>query len=151
MFLNTAGSTNGCRVYDLTANPRSPSFLFNTGGTSRDCHDSYVRENIDGKDVLFVSDGRGRRERFYDVTNVDSSWPAGVVPPLIGSTASVSGIYDHESWLSEDNRYLYVFDEGNAEVSFWYMHASQFLTVYSTSFCGFRISLFGMSPISRIP
>eukprot|EP00579_Thalassiosira_antarctica_P033091 CAMPEP_0202000898 /NCGR_PEP_ID=MMETSP0905-20130828/7147_1 /ASSEMBLY_ACC=CAM_ASM_000554 /TAXON_ID=420261 /ORGANISM="Thalassiosira antarctica, Strain CCMP982" /LENGTH=787 /DNA_ID=CAMNT_0048557497 /DNA_START=44 /DNA_END=2407 /DNA_ORIENTATION=+ len=116
LFLNTARASNGCRVYDLTANPWNPSFLFNTGGTGRDCHDSFVRENIDGKDVLFVSDGSGRRERIYDITNVDANWSVNTVPPQIGAgTPVVSGIYAHECWLSEDNRYLFQFDENNAE------------------------------------
>lgn len=114
LFLNTArSSAGGCRVYDLTSDPWNPSFLFQTGTSSgRDCHDSFVRENINGKDILFTSDGGGRRERIYDITNVNAT--TNTVPPEIGTgTTSISGIYAHECWLSKDNRYLFQFDEFN--------------------------------------
>lgn len=103
-------------MYDLTADPWNPRFLFKTGGTNgHQCHDSYVREGIDGKDVLFVSEGNGRLERFYDITAVDANWEEGKLPPYIGETDAIPGIYAHESWLSEDNRYLFEFDESNNE------------------------------------
>lgn len=61
LFLNTANADEGCRVYDLVANPLSPRFLFKTGGDAgRDCHDSSVITNANGKDLLVVSDGSGR-------------------------------------------------------------------------------------------
>jgi hypothetical protein len=114
LFLNTARSADGCMVYDLTGNPRSPKFLFKTGGSSgRDCHDSFVRQ-INGKTILFVSDGSGRRETLYDITNVNANWPVNTRPPQIGLTGQVGGIYAHSCWLSQDNRYLFEFDEGNA-------------------------------------
>jgi hypothetical protein len=108
LFLNTAGSTDGCNVYDITADPWNPKLLFKTGGVSGyQCHDSLVRE-IDGKTILFVSDGGGRMERIYDITNVNANWPVGTVPPMIGSgTGMVSGIYAHSCWLSQDGRYLF--------------------------------------------
>jgi len=116
LFLNTARSAYGCRVLDLTQ-PMAPVQLFYTGGidSSYQCHDSYVREGIDGKDILFVSDGGGRRERIYDITSVNANWPTATNtrPPFLGETAQVSGIYAHESWLSQDNRYLFAFDEFN--------------------------------------
>lgn len=121
LFLNYASGSSGrgCRVYDLTEDPWNPGFLFSTGGTGKDCHDSFVREDVDGRDILFVSDGSGTRERIYDITDVDADWIEGTMPPLLGQTMAVSGIYDHESWLSEDNRYLFVMNEflaGNEEI-----------------------------------
>ena len=115
LFLNTASSTDGCIVFDLTADPWNPRELFNTGGSGQNCHDSFVREDLDVsgtlKDILFVSDGSGRLTRFYDITNVDASWTAGTPPPQVGETIEISGIYSHECWLSEDGRYLFEFDE----------------------------------------
>lgn len=116
LFLNFAGNSEGCNVYDLSVDPWNPRFLFNTGGNGgRDCHDSYVREDIDGRDILFVSEGTGRVERFYDITSVDAYWPTDKLPPEVGKTVAVSGIYAHESWLSEDNRYLFQLDEANSK------------------------------------
>jgi len=61
LFLNTQNAQEGCRVYDILANPKSPRFLFNTGGSQgRDCHDSFVMKNADSRDLLVVSDGSGR-------------------------------------------------------------------------------------------
>ena len=61
LFLNTQYSTQGCRVYDLVADPMNPRFLFKTGGVAgRDCHDSSVITNVGSRDLLVVSDGSGR-------------------------------------------------------------------------------------------
>lgn len=47
-------------MFDLTTDPMNPGYLFTTGNRSyHQCHDSFVREGIDGKDILFVSDGNG--------------------------------------------------------------------------------------------
>ncbi|KAL7543319.1 hypothetical protein ACHAXR_012646 [Thalassiosira sp. AJA248-18] len=112
LFMNDHRSSIGCRIYDLTADPWSPAFLFSISGIGKDCHDSYVREDIDGRDILFVSDGSGRKESIYDITDVDAT--TNQAPAAIGTTAQLSGIYAHESWLSEDNRYLFEFDENNS-------------------------------------
>lgn len=69
LFLNTAKAGEGCRVYDVRANPTEPRFLFKTGGyTGHDCHDSSVFTSVDGRDLLVVSDGSGRRQRIWDIT-----------------------------------------------------------------------------------
>lgn len=63
LFLNTATSKEGCRVYDLVADPMNPRYLFKTGGSvGRDCHDSSV-VTVGSRDLLIVSDGTGR----YDI------------------------------------------------------------------------------------
>ena len=42
LFLNTQNAQEGCRVYDILANPKSPRFLFKTGGyQGRDCHGKF--------------------------------------------------------------------------------------------------------------
>ena len=56
----------------------------------------------------------GRRERIYDITNVDANWPTDQLPPQLGETTEDTTIYAHESWLSADNRYLFEFDENNS-------------------------------------
>ena len=91
----------------------SPKYLFNTAGTGRDCHDSYVRTDVNGRDLLITSDGGGRCQRIWDITGVDASWPLHQLPPLVGRTAQISGIYAHSNWLSEDDRYLFSWDENN--------------------------------------
>ena len=113
LFLNTASSSYGCRVYDLTSNPMSPKYLFNTAGSGKSCHDSSVRANVEGQDLFIVSDGGGRRQRIYDITDVSASWTEGEVPPMIGQTDQISGIYAHSNWLTEDNRYMFSWDENN--------------------------------------
>jgi len=113
LFLHTAYSSNGCRVYDLTTNPMNPKYLFNTSGSGRDCHDSGVIENVNGRDLWVVSDGGGRRQRIWDITNVGASWPTGALPPLVGQTNQISGIYAHSNWVSDDKRYLFSWDENN--------------------------------------
>ena len=61
LFLNTANANEGCRVYDIVADPMNPRFLFKTGGsTGRDCHDSSVVTSVNSRDLLIVSDGSGR-------------------------------------------------------------------------------------------
>lgn len=61
LFLNTQNFNEGCRVYDLVADPMNPRFLFKTGGgVGRDCHDSSVMTNVGSRDLLVVSDGSGR-------------------------------------------------------------------------------------------
>eukprot|EP00804_Cyclotella_cryptica_P015092 CCRYP_000666-RB/>CCRYP_000666-RB protein AED:0.22 eAED:0.22 QI:211/1/1/1/0.83/0.71/7/631/662 len=114
LFLNTANSKEGCRVYDLVADPMNPRFLFKTGGSvGRDCHDSSV-VTVGSRDLFIVSDGTGRCQRIWDITDVDQDWNTGDLPVIIGQTQQVSGIYAHSNWVSEDKRYLFSFDENNA-------------------------------------
>lgn len=89
-----------------------PKFLFKTAGSNQQCHDSNVFESTDDRTVLAVSDGGGRRQRMYDISNIDSSWSSGL-PPLIGETDQISGIYAHSNWATEDGRYLFSWDENN--------------------------------------
>lgn len=46
--------------------------------------------------------------------DVDQDWKAGDLPAIVGQTQEISGIYAHSNWVSEDKRYLFSFDEGNA-------------------------------------
>lgn len=98
-------------MYDLTADPMKPKYLFNTAGSGKSCHDSSVVEDVGGRDLLIVSDGSGRCQRIYDITSVSASTTK--VPPLIGQTSQISGIYAHSNWISEDKRYLFSWDENN--------------------------------------
>jgi hypothetical protein len=74
LFLNTNKAEEGCRVYDLVANPTNPRFLFKTGGdVGRDCHDSSVVTNVNNRDLLIVSDGSGRYVKYIDNSMIISS------------------------------------------------------------------------------
>jgi hypothetical protein len=44
---------------------------------------------------------------------VDENWATDELPPIIGRTEEISGIYAHSNWVSTDKRYLFCFDEGN--------------------------------------
>mmetsp|Transcript_28245 Transcript_28245/g.60416 ORF Transcript_28245/g.60416 Transcript_28245/m.60416 type:complete len:1030 (+) Transcript_28245:37-3126(+) len=113
LFVHSAYNSVGCRVFDLTENPMAPKFLFSTEGSGYACHDSSIMTDVDGKDLLVVSDGGGRRQRIWDVTDVDATWPTNLKPTKIGETAPISGIYAHSNWATEDNRYLFSWDEFN--------------------------------------
>ena len=113
LFLHTAGTTHGCRVYDIKENPMKPTFLFSTGG-SGGCHDSMVQINVDvqgeTKDLWIISEAFSRRDNIRDITNVNSETK--MVPPLLGRTPSISGIYAHSSDLFK-KRFLFQTDENN--------------------------------------
>ena len=113
LFLHTAGSSDGCRVYDISENSTNPKFLFDTGGTGG-CHDSMVQKGVDvggeTKDLWIISEAFGRRDNIRDITLVNSTTKD--VPPLIGKTPTMAGIYAHSSDLYMD-RYLFQTDENN--------------------------------------
>lgn len=120
LFLNSAGTTgNGCQIFDLEMNPWDPPRLSNSyaryNGTQVDCHDSTARNgiNVPGigeRNLLYSADGRSGRYRIADITNVRS----GEKPVILGETGDLgAGIYAHSSFLSEDSRYLFVFEETN--------------------------------------
>ena len=113
LFLHTAGSSDGCRVYDISENPTKPKFLFDTGGTGG-CHDSMVQTGVDvggeTKDLWIISEGFGRRDNIRDITLVNPKTKS--IPPLIGRTPTMAGIYSHSSDLYK-NRYLFQTDENN--------------------------------------
>ena len=114
LFLNSAnnGTTLGCQIFDLVANPFDPPLLPSWTGSGHDCHDSYSRANVPGsggKDLLYSAEGYAIRYRILDISGVRS----GTAPTLIGETATVTGIYGHSNWLDDDSRYLFAFDEFN--------------------------------------
>ncbi|GEM_PF-2537622 len=114
LFMNTAnnGSTLGCQIFDLVANPFNPPLIASWSGSGRDCHDSYARANVPGsggKDLLYSGDGYATRYRVIDITNVRTTGTT----TLLGESAPVSGIYAHSNWPTEDSQYLYAFEEFN--------------------------------------
>src|SRR5574341_938608 len=109
LIMNTAnnGSTLGCQIFDLNANPFDPPVIASWSGSGHDCHDSYARANVPGsggKDLLYVADGYATRYRVIDITNVRST----------GTTTPVAGIYAHSNWPTEDSQTLFAFEEFNA-------------------------------------
>ncbi len=107
LFTNSAGSSRGCQIFDVQANPAKPPLLVpDWSGSDRDCHDSFSRNNI-----LYSADGYSTRWRMADITGIRG----GTTPTALGETAVKSGMYAHSSVLSEDSRYLYAFEEFNIE------------------------------------
>ena len=103
LFYNNA--RGGCIIFSLE-DPMSPRLLTTTN--SGDCHDSYA-QNIDGKDILFSSDGYKGKWAMIDITNIRETNQF----TKIGETSKQSGAYAHQSIASEDGKTLFVFDEFN--------------------------------------
>ena len=107
LFVNSAGSSLGCRIFDAQANPANPPLLAQSwSGSDRDCHDSFTRDNI-----LYSADGYSTRWRIVDIAGIRG----GSAPTLLGETAMKSGVYAHSNWLSDDSQYMYSFEEFNIE------------------------------------
>ena len=107
LFVNSAGSSLGCQIFDAQANPANPPLLAQSwSGSDRDCHDSFTRDNI-----LYSADGYSTRWRIVDIAVIRG----GSAPTLLGETAMKSGVYAHSSWLSDDSQYMYSFEEFNIE------------------------------------
>ena len=107
LFVNSAGSSLGCRIFDAQANPANPPLLAQSwSGSDRDCHDSFTRDNI-----LYSADGYSTRWRIVDIAGIRG----GSAPTLLGETAMKSGVYAHSNWLSDDSQYMYSFEESNIE------------------------------------
>ena len=107
LFVNSAGSSLGCQIFDAQANPANPPLLAQSWrGSDRDCHDSFTRDNI-----LYSADGYSTRWRIVDIAGIRG----GSAPTLLGETAMKSGVYAHSSWLSDDSQYMYSFEEFNIE------------------------------------
>ncbi|KAL7454148.1 hypothetical protein ACHAWC_009915 [Mediolabrus comicus] len=114
LFLHTASSSDGCRVYDLTPDPMKPTFLFDSGGTG-DCHDSMVQTDVDiggGElaDLWIISDGSTRKDTIRNIRNVDLTTKS--LPPVISKTPSPGSIFAHSSSIYK-KRYLFQTDENN--------------------------------------
>ena len=107
LFVNSAGSSLGCQIFDAQANPANPPLLAQSwSGSDRECHDSFTRDNI-----LYSADGYSTRWRIVDIAGIRG----GSAPMLLGETAMKSGVYAHGSWLSDDSQYMYSFEEFNIE------------------------------------
>ena len=107
LFVNSAVSSLGCRIFDVQANPASPPLLAQSwSGSGRGCHDSITRNNI-----LYSADGYSTRWRIVDITGIRG----GSTPTLLGETAVKSGMYAHSNGLSDDSQYMYAFEESNIE------------------------------------
>ena len=92
----------------------TPQYRFSHFGKGRECHDSYLYDNVivDGelRTLWVVSEGSGMKETIMDFTDVT---PDTVLAPRVISTTPIqNGIYAHSSALSE-KRILFEFDENN--------------------------------------
>jgi choice-of-anchor B domain-containing protein len=125
MFINQAsgrlyragGSSNGLRIYDISANPDNPVFL----GTwpDRYVHEvtvvSYTEGPYAGKEIAFCCGGfnGGQVETglyIVDVTNLLDGNPNNG-NPLLSYTTYPGASFSHQGWLSEDKQLFYLDDE----------------------------------------
>lgn len=107
LFLNHAEVGMGCKIFDVRDTPMNPKELITY--KDGDCHDSYAKK-IQGKDILFSSDGRSGSWRFLDITDIREP---GFQLKVIGQTETQFGSYAHSTAVSEDSKTLFVFEESN--------------------------------------
>lgn len=97
MYLSGCNVNRGAVVmYDLKANPESPKYLgaLNTGYS----HDNFVRG-----DTVWSSDIYDGRVSIVDTKNKAN--------PKLLNTITTTSRFTHNSWLSDDGKYLFTTDE----------------------------------------
>ncbi len=82
------------------SDPWNPVF---TGSINNNyCHDSYVRDNF-----IYTSDIYNGQFSVYDISNQSA--------PVLEATQLTPGLFNHNTWLSDDGRTIYAADEKPAE------------------------------------
>ena len=105
------GDGNGLRIYDLNADPLSPTYVGEW--QSRYVHDAQIFTFTSGpnagKEIAFCCSGfsSGWVETGLDVLDVTD--PTDVQE--LGRIVYPNGVYSHQGWLSPDNKYFYLGDE----------------------------------------
>jgi len=97
---------SGCTCLDVATDPWNPSPSFQWSGSFRDCHDSFIK-TIGSKEVLVSSEGYADTFSIVDVTDKRNL-------QLLSTTPVISGTYMHSNWITDDNKYLFGFEENNA-------------------------------------
>ena len=118
LFFHAYGSDSkntpeGCHIYDLLEDPFNPTFvaLYKEG----QCHDSFMRSGIyvpalnGQRDLLFSADGEDLVFTIVDITDIRTTGEY----QIIGRTQPIPNIFAHSVALSDDNRYLFAFEEDN--------------------------------------
>ena len=123
LFLNTAGSSEGCYIWDLLEEPFnltcSPGDLNTSYQSGFDCHDSYSRFNEptgpggQARDVLYAADGYSGRVRMHDITNIRDSGFSFSSSNFIGQTSNVDNPYAHSVHIADGSDFLFLCEEFN--------------------------------------
>lgn len=106
LFMNSAGTTLGCKLLDVLADPWTPPLL-PWSWTGGDCHDSFARNA-----TFYTADGYMRKWSINDLSAAHTS-TYDSARDFLGQTAPVTGIYAHSCWLTDDSQYMYSFEEFN--------------------------------------
>jgi len=105
------GDNNGCRIYDLGANPTNPPFV--GSWSSRYIHDAqivtYTSGPYAGKQVLFACSGLNGGFDQTGFTILDVTNKASI--QVLSQSYYPNPGYSHQGWLSPDLRYFYLGDE----------------------------------------
>lgn len=91
--INRLGS--GVLFLDVT-DPWNPVFVGSENNNY--CHDSYVRDNF-----LYTSDIYNGQFSIYDISNLSS--------PILQATQLTPGLFNHNTWLSDNGQTLFAADE----------------------------------------
>ena len=91
--INSLG--RGVLILDVT-DPWNPVYVGSENNNY--CHDSYVRDNF-----LYTSDIYNGQFSIYDISNLSS--------PVLQATQLTPGLFNHNTWLSDDGRTLFAADE----------------------------------------
>jgi choice-of-anchor B domain-containing protein len=105
------GGSNGIRIYDVKTNPANPTFVgqWNNVYVHEAQVVTYTSGTYAGKQIAFCcggSNGGNVNTGLYivDVTNK-------AAPVQLSYTTYPNARYCHQSWLSNDQRYVYINDE----------------------------------------
>jgi choice-of-anchor B domain-containing protein len=107
------GSTNGLRIYDLTANPASPAYL--GAWSARYVHEAQIVTYPTGgpgggpREIAICCGGlnTGYTDTGVDIVDVTNA----AAPVQLGHFTYGSPGYSHQAWLSPDRAYLFQNDE----------------------------------------
>jgi choice-of-anchor B domain-containing protein len=92
---NISALGRGVLIFDIS-NPWFPEYV--GAVTNRYCHDSYVRG-----DTIYTSDIGDGLFSIYDITDRTN--------PVLLATQMTPGQFNHNTWLSENGKYIYTTDE----------------------------------------
>lgn len=105
------GSSNGLRIYDLTTNPASPTFV--TSWTDRYVHDaqivSYTEGPYAGREIAFCCGGFNGGWVDTGLIILDVTDKQNIMELSVATYGNAA--YSHQGWLSPDRHYFYLDDE----------------------------------------
>jgi choice-of-anchor B domain-containing protein len=97
---HSVSSLGGGVLFLNVSDPWNP--VFNGSINNNYCHDSYVRDNY-----IYTSDIYNGQFSIYNITNQSA--------PILEATQLTPGLFNHNTWLSDDGNTIYAADEKAAE------------------------------------